>query len=277
MPDASWPMPVLRMRSATTESSTDLPETRDAFHRGRFWLLQPKGRGHRSGTDAMMLAAAVPSGFAGHLADLGAGAGAAGLAVAARCTGARVTLVERDGEMVEFARRSLLLKENADLARRADILQADVTLAGRTRIAAGLADNRFGFAIMNPPFNDVRDRATDDSLRRAAHVMDAGLIEAWVRTAVAIVRPRGGFAAILRPHLLTDLLASVDGRFGALRIKPILPRPGQDAARIVVRGERGSRATLRIASPLVLHQAQGNSFTEEAEAVNNGAASLFAD
>ena len=37
-----------------------------------------------------MLAAAVPSGFAGRLADFGAGAGAAGLAVASRCAGATV-------------------------------------------------------------------------------------------------------------------------------------------------------------------------------------------
>ncbi|MER2636111.1 MAG: methyltransferase, partial [Rhizobiaceae bacterium] len=37
--------------------------TLDAFHRGRFWLVQPDRRGHRAGTDAMMLAAAVPSGF----------------------------------------------------------------------------------------------------------------------------------------------------------------------------------------------------------------------
>ncbi|MER2534685.1 MAG: hypothetical protein ABTQ31_05920, partial [Rhizobiaceae bacterium] len=44
--------------------------TLDAFHRGRFWLVQPDRRGHRAGTDAMMLAAAVPSGFGGRLADL---------------------------------------------------------------------------------------------------------------------------------------------------------------------------------------------------------------
>ena len=52
-------------------------ETVDIFHRGRFVLVQPKGAGHRSGVDAMILAASVPSGFSGLLADLGAGAGAA--------------------------------------------------------------------------------------------------------------------------------------------------------------------------------------------------------
>ncbi|MFC0209530.1 methyltransferase, partial [Chelativorans intermedius] len=56
--------------------------TVDAFHRGRFHLVQPAERGHRAGLDAMLLAGAVPRAFCGQLADLGAGAGAAGLAVA---------------------------------------------------------------------------------------------------------------------------------------------------------------------------------------------------
>ena len=47
--------------------------TLDAFHRGDFWLVQPKGAGHRAGVDAMILAAAVPSAFSGRLADFGAG------------------------------------------------------------------------------------------------------------------------------------------------------------------------------------------------------------
>ncbi|TIT88992.1 MAG: methyltransferase, partial [Mesorhizobium sp.] len=62
---------------ASTALAPDTPaHTVDAFHRGRFWLVQPRS-GHRAGMDAMMLAAAVPSSFAGRLADFGAGAGAA--------------------------------------------------------------------------------------------------------------------------------------------------------------------------------------------------------
>jgi tRNA1(Val) A37 N6-methylase TrmN6 len=72
--------------------------TLDAFHRGDFWLVQPKGAGHRAGVDAMMLAAAVPASFAGKLADFGAGAGAAGLAVASRCPKAEVVLVENSAD-----------------------------------------------------------------------------------------------------------------------------------------------------------------------------------
>ncbi|TIV63582.1 MAG: methyltransferase, partial [Mesorhizobium sp.] len=50
---------------APNASQADTPaHTVDAFHRGRFWLVQPR-QGHRAGMDAMMLAAAVPSVFSG--------------------------------------------------------------------------------------------------------------------------------------------------------------------------------------------------------------------
>ncbi|MCO6392066.1 methyltransferase [Aliihoeflea aestuarii] len=251
--------------------------TIDAFHRGRFHLVQPSGRGHRAGLDAMILAASVPSGFAGRVADLGAGAGGAGLAVLARCDGASVRLVEREPEMAGFARRTLALPENAMLSTRADLLVADVTLRGNARHEAGLGDNSCGFAIMNPPFNEARDRASPDTLRVAAHVMNSTMFADWVRTAAAIVRPGGGLAIIARPASLAEILAAIDGRFGSAELIAIHPRPGKAAIRIVLRAWRGRRGALSILAPLHLHHAAGNGFTETADAIINGRATLFGD
>jgi tRNA1(Val) A37 N6-methylase TrmN6 len=141
------------------------PTTVDAFHRGRFWLVQPEGSGHRAGLDAILLAAVVPGDFAGSVADLGAGSGAAGLAVLSRCERASAVLIERSPEMAEYARASLALEQNAALADRASVLEADVTRTGKARAAAGLTDNTFDFVIMNPPFNAGNDRATPDALK----------------------------------------------------------------------------------------------------------------
>ncbi len=123
--------------------------TVDAFHRGRFWLVQPKLAGHRAGMDAMTLAAAVPSSFSGRLADFGAGAGAAALAVLSRCSGAEAVLVERAAEMSTFAAATLSHPGNAHLGDRASLLSADVTLSGRARAAANAKtlaaiEKRFG-------------------------------------------------------------------------------------------------------------------------------------
>ncbi|RST85128.1 methyltransferase [Aquibium carbonis] len=249
----------------------------DAFHRGRFFLVQPRQDGHRAGMDAMVLAAAAPSPFDGLVADLGSGAGGAAFAVLARCPRARAQLVEREPAMADFARRTIEFDANANLAARASLLVADVSLSGRARIAAGLADRSVDFAIMNPPFNEARDRQTPDALKKAAHVMEDGLLERWIRTAAAIVRPSGALALIARPQSLADILQAMPGRFGGLEVRAIHPRPRSAAIRVVVRGRRGSRKALSLVAPLFLHEADGEGFSAEADAICNGRASLFGD
>ncbi|MFD1197792.1 tRNA1(Val) (adenine(37)-N6)-methyltransferase [Brucella gallinifaecis] len=250
-------------------------ETLDVFHRGAFHLVQPAIKGHRSGVDAMILASSVPDLFSGRLADLGSGAGAAGLAVVARCKNARVTLIERSGFMLNFAHKSVNHPLNTGLRDRIDILEADVALSGKARASAGLIDNSFDYVIMNPPFNEASDRATPDPVKAEAHVMPEGMFDQWLRTASALLRPGGGVSIIARPASLSSLLNALDRRFGGLKIIPILPRPESAAIRIVITGIRGSRAGLSLMSPLVLHSDKGNNFTPRASAINNGQISLL--
>lgn len=249
-------------------------ETSDAFHRGAFRLIQPALKGHRSGIDAMILAAAVPDSFSGRVADLGAGAGAAGLAVAARCSKAEVTLIERSADMLLYAEKSCTLPENAHLRPRLAWLQADVTMPRPARHAAGLADNSFDFAIMNPPFNNPRDRATPDTLKAQAHIMHEGMFESWIRTASGILRPRGQVAIIARPDNLGDIFASLERRFGHITILPVHARPEETAIRMVITGIKGSRAPVFLAPALILHKSSGHEFTLRAQSVINGCSGL---
>jgi len=251
--------------------------TIDAFHRGRFFLVQPAGRGHRAGMDAMMLAAAVPSGFDGRLADFGAGAGAAGLAVLSRCPKAGAVLVEHAEEMAAFAAATLGHPGNAHLGDRASVLRADVALTGAERRHAGLADRSFDFVVMNPPFNAAQDRASPDSLRRQAHVMEDGLLESWLRSAAAVLKPQGGMAVIARPEQVRPILDALEGRFGSAGMIAVHPRPNTAAIRIVVRARRGARGKLSILPPLFMHERAGHGFSDRAELVCNGLASLFGD
>jgi tRNA1(Val) A37 N6-methylase TrmN6 len=251
--------------------------TLDAFHRGDFWLMQPKGAGHRAGVDAMMLAAAVPASLSGKLADFGAGAGAAGLAVASRCPKAEVVLVENSAEMALFAWQTLEHERNAHLRERASVLVADVTLTGLAREKAGLADASFDYVIMNPPFNAAKDRPTPDALKQKAHVMEDGLFESWIRSAAAVTKPRGGLAIIARPVSLGPILAALSGRFGSAEIMPVHARIDTPAIRIVVRAKRASRGALVLKPPLILHDGPGNGFSPHANAINNGKAALFGD
>ena len=249
--------------------------TVDAFHRGGFHLVQPARDAHRSGVDATILAATVPEHFAGTVADLGAGAGAAALSVLDRCPGAHAVLYDNAPLMAACARAGLALHGNAHLRKRAEVVEADVALDGKAREEAGFPRDHFDWVIANPPFNDPRDRATPKSARADAHVMAAGLLERWIKTASAIGRPGSGLSLIARPQSIAELLEAMSGRYGAIVVFPVHPRPSKPAIRIVVTGIKGSRRQMEIAPPLYLHDEDGGTrFSAFADAITNGKAVL---
>ncbi|WP_454853699.1 tRNA1(Val) (adenine(37)-N6)-methyltransferase [Rhizobium binxianense] len=247
-------------------------ETIDAFHRGLFHIVQPKGRGHRSGMDAMLLASLVADERPIRVADLGAGAGAAGLAVASRLAKAEVVLFERSAEMALYARRSILLPENAHMAGRVSVIEADVTLTAKARNEAGLADESFHHVIMNPPFNDAGDRRTPDALKAEAHAMTDGLFESWIRTAGAIMIPGGQLSLIARPQSIGEIIAACGRRFGGIEITAVHPREGENAVRILVTAVKGSRARLSLRTPLIMHERGSHKFSPFVDDLNNGRA-----
>src|SRR6185295_8383045 len=100
--------------------------TVDAFLGGKLQAVQMAEGHHRSGLEAVLLSAAIEADFKGSVVDLGAGVGAAGMAIAARCRAANVTLVERDPQAIECARAALALPANAHFAHRVTIAAVDI-------------------------------------------------------------------------------------------------------------------------------------------------------
>ena len=248
--------------------------TVDAFHNGRFFLVQPADSGHRAGMDAMLLAATIPDGAAGVLADLGAGAGAAGLAAISRLPELSAVLIERSPAMADCARHSLSLSENAHLAARASVIEADVSLTGSHRRDAGLADYAYDYVILNPPFNSGNDRRTPDPLKAEAHAMESDdLFERWLRTAAAILKPGGQVSVIARPESLAEIFAALGKRFGGVEITPVIPRAGSDAIRILITAVKGSRARLRLRDRILIHEGSGHAFSAQMNSLANGLAS----
>jgi tRNA1(Val) A37 N6-methylase TrmN6 len=243
----------------------------DAFLGGRLFLRQPE-RGHRAGTDAILLAAAAPAEYAGLALDVGSGVGAAGLTLALTRRGAKVGLIENDPRTADLARENLVLNGMPD---RGQVFEADA-LSPRSRRAAGLADETAGLVISNPPFFDARrSRPSPDEGKRRAHVMPgegAGALEAWIAACLALARPGGSFILIHRPENLAAILASLEGRAGGVTVLPVHAREGAPAIRILLRAKKGSRAPLSIAPALTLHE--GSRFTAMAEAIHRGEAAI---
>ena len=130
-------------------------------------------RGHRVGHDAILLAAATGGRAGEHAVELGAGVGAAGLALAARIGGLSVTLVEIDPALAALAAGNARLN-TLDARVTACCADAEDSAAlARAGLAAGSVDR----VLMNPPFRDpARQNVSPDPRRRLAHVGARGLL-----------------------------------------------------------------------------------------------------
>lgn len=202
------------------------------------------------------------------MADLGASSGLVGLAAALASPEARVTLFERETDLVALSRRNI--EANA-LGVRVEAVEANILSRG------ALADFREAFdaVLTNPPFFAAH-RMRLSPTKAGAHALDANdgaSLEAWIRRAASILKPRGQLLMIHRADSVEAVLAAMRGRLGSLRLRFIHPRAGEDAIRLLVQGVKGSRGPLAIGSPLVLHEADGR-FTAEAQAIHEGRARI---
>jgi tRNA1(Val) A37 N6-methylase TrmN6 len=240
--------------------------TEDALLGGRVPLLQP-ARGHRAGTDAVLLAAAVDVPPDGTIADLGAGTGAVGLMVAQRARTARFLFVERDPWLARLCADNIRLN---GLEERAEVIEADLLAPARERRARGLLPASVDVLATNPPFlEEGRSRTSPDPRRSAAHTLAEGGLERWIRACADLLKPKGQLALIHRADRLADCLRHLERAFGAIRVRPVHHTRTEAAVRVVITAVKGSRAPLLIAPPLVLHRADGR-FTPEAEAMHRG-------
>ena len=236
---------------------------------GRLRLLQPV-RGHRAGSDAILLAAAIPDLAEGPLADFGAGVGTIGLAVALRQPMLEVVLVERDPELAALASRNAGLND----------------LAGRVRAVVGTIGERNGdparerlvagsmaWVAMNPPFFEAGEvRASPVANRRVAHVAGQSLGD-WLKAARHVLKPGGGISIIHRAEALGAILSGLETGFGAVEIRPVHPQAERPAIRVIVSARLGSRKPAALLPALILNGADGR-FTVLSEALHRGEAIL---
>ena len=222
--------------------------TEDAFLGGQLRLRQPKS-GHRAGHDAMLLAAATPARPGHRVVDFGAGAGAAGLAVAKRVAGIDLVLVEIDADLADLARGNA-----ASNALPADVAILDITSSADAFAAAGLSPDSVDVVLMNPPFNDsARHRASPDKARETAHVATSVTLEGWIHAARRILKSGGVLTLIWRADGLGEVLAALDRGFGSLAILPVHGDAGTTAIHLLIRAVKGGKAPTQLHAALLLN------------------------
>jgi tRNA1(Val) A37 N6-methylase TrmN6 len=247
------------MKSSSVPENQHPETTDDAILGGRLRLRQQR-RGHRIGHDAVLLAAATGAQTGDHVIDLGAGVGAAGLALAVRVPGATVTLLERDAALVALSAENI---ERNGLGARARVALLDVTAPSELFAAAGLGSGSADRVMMNPPFNDLAQmNVSPDPQRSAAHVAAAASLSGWISAASWLLHSAGTLTMIWRADGLTEVLAALPPRFGGIAILPVHGRAGQPAIRVIVRASKAGRAPLVLLPGLVLNDADGRPNTQ---------------
>jgi tRNA1Val (adenine37-N6)-methyltransferase len=237
--------------------------TQDIFLKGRLTIEQPKA-GFRSGSDAVLLAAAA-AGFAFNNAiEAGCGAGAALLSLQALCAHqhGRLAGLEKDDAMACLANTNV--QANGFIAN-IDIFMGDILTPPRS------LGGKFDLVFSNPPFFDdngaIREPAPG---RQAAYILGAPL-EDWIRGMLTLCAPKGRILLIHRAERLPDILDALKGKAGDIGVCPVRPRPGENAKRVIVSAQKGSRGPMRLLAGIDMHPGLGEGrFSPAYEAICNG-------
>jgi len=230
----------------------ELAPTENGLLGGRVRLLQP-ARGYRVAVDAVLLAAAVDATSGQQILDLGAGAGAVGLCLAARVPGCTVLGIELQSGLAALAARNAALNDAGDRLRTiihdlAGPLPADLPA--------------FDHVVTNPPYlaAAVADPPPDRS-KALATVESSADLARWLSVATGALKPAGTLTIIHRSDRLEEIVDRLTRLgWGDVMVKRLPP-----AARILVRARFGAPVR-RESQPLRLHRPEGG-YTDEAEAI----------
>ena len=246
----------------------DADLTDDKFLMGRLRLLQP-ARGYRAATDPVLLAAACPARAGESVLDLGCGAGAAALCLAARVPGVVLAGLEVQPEYADLARRNA---ERNGIAM--EVVEGDLTAMPRA------LRREFDHVIANPPYYDAGGSPSPVAARdRALRV--ATPIAAWVAAAGARLRPGGWLTMIFATPCLPEALAALPPKLGSAMVLPLEPRAGRAPPRVILQARKGGRAAFRLLAPFTLHEGPSHdgdreSYTQAANDVLRNGADLSA-
>lgn len=217
--------------------------TQDDFLGGRLRVWQPR-KGYRAGVDPVILAASIPARSGQTVLELGCGVGVASLCLSARVPGLSLTGVEMQADYAKLASRNA-----AENAAALTVVCSDLR-----HLPADLRQRRFDHVIMNPPYFDrAQGTAAEDQGRDLALGGDTPLRD-WLDVGARRVGPRGYLTIIQRMARLPEVLSGLEGRLGAIIVKPIAGREGRAPDLFLLQARQEGRAPFQMAPTLIMHQ-----------------------
>ena len=227
----------------------------DDLERNGYKIIQSSGR-FCFGMDAVLL-----SGFAvvkkgENVIDLGTGTGIIPILLEAKTEGSHFTGLEIQKESADMAERSVALN---DIQEKVNIVCGDIKEADRIFGKAS-----FNVVTSNPPYmNDLHGiKNPDEEMAIARHEVKCTLDDV-VRQAAALLKPKGRFYMVHRPHRLVEIINTfVKYRIEPKRIRFVHPYEDKEANMVLVEGLRGGKSMVKVEKPIIVYDKCGN-YTDE--------------
>ena len=207
-------------------------------------LLYQNPNGLTFGSDALMLAAYIETGF-GNALELGAGTGVISLLLLKRRKAKSITALEVQPSFAE------LCKKNADengLSHQMRTLPVDLRDFSEP--------SAYTLVFTNPPYmkDSGGKRNAFDEKNIARHEIK-GTIHDFCQCAKASLKFGGTFYAVYRPDRLEDILVSMRScRIEPKRMTFVHADVNMPPAFVLIEGKLGGGASLRITPPLILYK-----------------------
>lgn len=214
-------------------------------------VLTQKTKSMVFGTDAYLLAAFCHAQKSARAVDLGCGAGAVALLLAARGAAAHVYGVEAQEPLAELARKNAAENGFSDTV---SVLFRDV----RTLTPADLG-GKVQLAVANPPYMKADAGAVSPYAARQAsrHEVMGGIADFAAAAARCLVYG-GRFYTVYRPDRLSSLFAALSANgFAPKRMLFVHGDPQKPPAMVLTEARLGAAEGLSLLPPLFLHASAG--------------------
>lgn len=218
--------------------------------------------GHRSGFEPVLMAAFVPARAHELVLEVGTGAGAALLCLAARIPDVWGVGVEHNETLARLAGQNFVENGFAQL-RGVSGDAACLPFAAQT----------FHHVMANPPWFDPQSTRSTDEMRALARQATDKTLEAWVGELLRVLRDKGSITLALPAFWYAQAAGLLRRQCGGVTLLPLWPRQGMKAKLVLLQARKASRAPDSVLPGLVLHNEKG--ITPEAESILRGGLPLL--
>ena len=241
-----------------------LPHERvDDLNRNGLMIIQDPNR-FCFGIDAVLLTGIIHAEHTGRLLDLGTGTGIIPILLTAKTKCRSFTGLEIQPESVDMARRSVRLNKLDEIVT---IDEGDIRLA--TDIYKPSA---FDVVTVNPPYMPANGGLVSESSPKAIarHELLCTLPDC-IKSAAALLKPRGKFYMIHRPQRLADIMTLLR-KYGLepKYLRFVYPYADKAPNMVLLSAVKGGNPMLNAAPPLVVYGADGE-YTDEVRKIYYGA------